>query len=133
MKYILKVAFIAIAFIAVFSCEKRDIIPAFTPVPSQNYEHRTLLDDGGDDDDDPIIMHKVKTQANTPLQAATVTMIHGTDSVQLVTDSAGECVFHLQNNRNWQLKIDYPGYQPIDMQVYLPDSFTVKTSVLDQQ
>lgn len=119
------------------SCGKNDTIvrPAQEqqgPVHSKGSRPSTLRG-GGEDDDGPIVMHKVKNQANAPVQAATVMMVKGTDSLQLMTDNAGECTFSLPGYGNWQVKINHQGYQPEDTLINLSDSFSIKTSVLDQQ
>lgn len=138
MKYNLFVALMATAAILMTSCEKRDTIPApaeekqQSPVRAKGTNNAALRD-GGEDDDGPIIMHKVKNQANAPVQQASVLMVNGTDSLQLVTDNAGECTFSLPSYGNWQVKINHQAYQPEDTLINLSDSFSIKTSVLDQQ
>lgn len=138
MKYNLFVALMATAVILMTSCEKKEDIPS----PAQEQKQGPVrpkstqpsgLRDGGEDDDGPIIMHKVKNQANAPVQQASVLMVNGTDSLQLVTDNAGECTFSLPSYGNWQVKINHQAYQPEDTLINLSDSFSIKTSVLDQQ
>lgn len=138
MKHILIVAFIAITTILMVSCEKKDTIPAPKQESSQEPARpkntsNPALRDGGEDDDGPIIMHKVKTSSSTPVQQATVQMVNGTDSLQLVTNADGECIFNLPSYGTWQLRINRQGFQPADTVINLADSFTVRTSILDQQ
>lgn len=142
MKYKSIVAFVAAPAISIFmsSCEKKDGIPAsrkkqeITVVPVNT----TGVDSkgGGEDDDKPIIMHSVFDELLSPLQYAVVIMIdsdHRSDSFQLFTDYEGKCTFNLPDTGNWDLKIGYHGYQPLDTVIHLVDSFNVKTTVLQPQ
>lgn len=85
---------------------------------------------GGEDDDKPIIMHFVRNSEFEPLQNAIVTMISNTDSLQSLTNSAGESFFELPHLGAWELRITLGGYSPFEAYFTVTDSFSVRTSFL---
>lgn len=82
---------------------------------------------GGGDDDKPKVMHRVLNPGFGPVQNAAVTMTNSTDSLWLLTDSAGECTFKLPRLGIWGLRINLGEACLLDTSVNIVDSFSVRT------
>lgn len=142
-----KIFFLA-AYVAVitafFSCSREQDQYFSQAVPHNAHTNSTLSENnsdentvskfgGGEDDDKPIIMHFVRNSESEPLQNAIVTMISNTDSLQSLTNSAGESLFELPYPGPWILKITLGGYLPVEANFTVTDSFSVRTSFLEHQ
>jgi hypothetical protein len=88
---------------------------------------------GGGDDDKPIIMHRLVNPEFGRLQNVVVKMINNADSLQSLTNSAGECTFELPHVGNWELKIALAGFFSVDTLISVTDSFSLRTTYLDNQ
>lgn len=137
MRYIIMAVFTIAASFFMPSCSKQDVKPASsqeqqTSPAKPKKDKAAALRGGGEDEETPIVMHKVKNQANAPVSQARVTMVNETDTLQLDTDSAGECTFILPVSGSWLTVITRQGYHPKYIVSNFVDSFSIKTSILSQ-
>lgn len=132
------IIWIAMATCFMASCDKNDTIP--TPAQEQQgpvhpkSTRPSALRGGGEDDENPIVMHKVKNQANAPVPQARVVMVNGaqTDTLEMDTDSVGECRFVLPVPGPWLTVVSRPGYHPMYIVENFVDSVNIRTRILTQ-
>ncbi|AXY72745.1 hypothetical protein D3H65_01610 [Paraflavitalea soli] len=121
------------------SCSKQDVKPGSaqekqtSPVKPKK-DNAASLRGGGEDDGTPIVMHKVKTQANAPIPQARVFMVNDTqtDTLEADTDSLGEVKLTLPAKGSWLTVVTRQGYHPKYFVSNFVDSFTIKTSILQE-
>lgn len=124
--YLHKIALAALIVLMIASCGKKE------PVRPQPAANKYNIMRGKEDDDGPIIMHIVLNAQLQPLSSAAITMINGDDTFRKTTDTAGKCVFKLPRYADWQSQISRADYLSQDTVIRLTDSFTIKTSILQQ-
>lgn len=124
--YLHKIALAALIVLLIASCGKKE------PVRPQPAANKYNILRGKEDDDGPIIMHVVLNAQLQPLSAAAVTMINGDDTFRMTTDTAGKCIFHLPRSTDWQSQISLADYLSQDTVIRVTDSFSIKTSILEQ-
>jgi hypothetical protein len=105
---------------SLFSCSLQ---PNELPMPSLK---------GGGDDDKPIIMHKVENESEEPLENAMIVMINNSDTLQSFTDSAGTSSMELPRYGPWWVSVSLAGYSPLQGQVNITDSFSIREVTLQR-
>jgi hypothetical protein len=139
MKYIIMTVLATLTNLFLPSCSKKDVKPSSSqeeqPGPAKPRDKKAfMLRGGGEDEETPIVMHKVKNQANAPVSQARVIMVNETqtDTLEAETDSLGEAEITLPVTGPWLTVVSRPGYHPVYSVNYFVDSFTIKTSMLRQ-
>lgn len=90
---------------------------------------------GRKDDNGGIIMHKTLNQQLQALVGVEVFILcnNNADTLSLLSDASGECIFYLPNYNSTRLIINYPGYLPVDTTYTTIETLNSKTTILQPQ
>ncbi len=97
---------------------------------SNELEENSVSSFGSGDDDKPIIMHRILASTSESVPSATVTMINKKDTLQAVTDLAGECTITLPRVGVWKLRVALGLLFSFDTSISVTDSFSLRTTTL---